>query len=139
MKERENRTMVEARCPWDGTVPVRIVEMSCATAAGDGANGPAGLCSFACPTCGREVINPVPLDGIKTLWLLGSEQSTGHVPFELLEPHTGPPLSWDDVLDAHEALERICCPPSSSRPPDGKSTKDAQEEAVPLVPKPERP
>ncbi len=111
MEEKENRTMVEARCPWDGTVAVRIVEMSCGTVAGDSADGSAGLCSFMCPVCSREVINPVPLQGVKTLWLLGSEQSTGHVPFELLEPHGGPPLSWDDVLAAHEALEHMCCPP----------------------------
>jgi hypothetical protein len=30
---------------------------------------------------------------------------SGSVPFELLEPHTGPPLSWDDVLDFTLALE----------------------------------
>jgi hypothetical protein len=30
----------------------------------------------------------------------------GSVPFELLESHSGPPLSWDDVLDFKLALER---------------------------------
>jgi hypothetical protein len=107
----QNRTLVEARCPLDGPVPVRIVEMSCATAADDWADGSPGLCSFTCPTCNREVINPVPSEGIKTLWLLGSKRWNGAVPFELLEPHSGPSLSWDELLDAHEALEAICCPP----------------------------
>ncbi len=106
----ENRTLVEARCPWDGPVPVRIVEMSCAIPADGSADASPGLCSFTCPVCNREVINPIPLEGIKTLWLLGSKRSTGHVPFELLEPHAGPPLSWDDVLNAHEALKGTCCP-----------------------------
>jgi hypothetical protein len=30
---------------------------------------------------------------------------SGSAPFELLEPHAGPPLSWDDVLDFMLALE----------------------------------
>jgi hypothetical protein len=34
----------------------------------------------------------------------------GAVPFELLEPHPEGPLSTDDLLDAHVALERSCCP-----------------------------
>lgn len=113
---RDNRTLVEARCPWDGPVPVPIDEMKCAIAPGDSGES-AGLCSFRCPTCSREVINPVPSEGIRTLWLLGSDRATGHVPFELLEPHPSSPMSWDDILAAHEALEQICCPPEQLASP----------------------
>jgi hypothetical protein len=35
----------------------------------------------------------------------GAGHMTGRVPFELLEAHTGPPLSWDDLLDFKPALE----------------------------------
>ena len=43
----------------------------------------------ACPSCG-----PV---------LIGAELA---VPFELLEAHAGPALSWDDLLDFKLALDR---------------------------------
>jgi hypothetical protein len=36
----------------------------------------------------------------------GATHPSGAVPFELLEAHAGPALSWDDLLDFTLALER---------------------------------
>jgi len=44
------------------------------------------------------------------LLLLGAAPMSGSRPLELTEHHDGSPLSWDDVLDAHEAMKDHCCP-----------------------------
>jgi hypothetical protein len=42
----------------------------------------------------------------QTLLGAGAGHMNGSIPFELLEPHTGPLLSWDDVLDFKLVLKR---------------------------------
>jgi hypothetical protein len=98
---------IEAECPWCGPVQVDVRDLRCEVTA-RGSTG--GLCEFTCPMCSRLVLTPVHAAGVDTLRRLGAARVSGAVPFELLEPHPEAPLSWDDVLDAHVALERGCCP-----------------------------
>jgi hypothetical protein len=52
------------------------------------------------------VLVPAGPVAVETMREGGAGHMSGCVPFELLEPHTGPPLSWDDVLDFRLALDR---------------------------------
>jgi hypothetical protein len=97
----------EAECPWCGLVQVEVPDLRCEVAPHGTTEG---LCEFTCPVCSRLVLAPVSAAGVDTLRRLGAARVPGAVPFELLEPHPEAPLSWDDVLDAHVALERGCCP-----------------------------
>lgn len=110
-QERESTmdqsSRIEAACPWCGPVEVTVPGLRCLVEPRRRAQG---ICEFTCPMCGRPVLTPVPVAGVQTLQRLGAGQLPGSVPFELLEPHPWGPLSWDEILDAHVALERACCP-----------------------------
>jgi hypothetical protein len=98
---------IEAECPWCGLVQVEVADLRCEVAS----HGPTeGLCEFTCPVCSRLVLAPVSAAGWIPSGAWGRVGVRGAVPFELLEPHPEAPLSWDDVLHAHVALERGCCP-----------------------------
>jgi hypothetical protein len=72
-----------------------------------------------CPGCGPMIVSaavclttilvPAVAPAVETLWSAGAGHISGIVPFELLETHAGPPLSWDDVLDFKLALENRSC------------------------------
>jgi hypothetical protein len=47
---------------------------------------------------------------VETVLGAGAERLSGLVPFEILEPHTGAPLSIDELLDFHAELDAVCCP-----------------------------
>jgi hypothetical protein len=69
------------------------------------AAGRKGICELRCPVCSTTVLVPAVASAVETLWRAGAGHMSGVVPFELLESHAGPPLSWDDVLDFKLALE----------------------------------
>jgi hypothetical protein len=103
----EGSQRIDAECPWCGPVQVQVADLRCEVAP----HGPTGgLCEFICPMCSRLVLAPVPAAAVDTLRRLGAGPVPGAVPFELLERRPRAPLSWDDLLDAHIALERTCCP-----------------------------
>lgn len=64
----------------------------------------AALCKFACPTCDRILLLPVPPIEISSLLLLGARRAKS-LPFELLEEHSGPAVSWDELPDLHFELQ----------------------------------
>lgn len=94
------RGLVQAECPDCGTVIQRASALSCGVSEAD----EAALCEFACPTCDRILLVPVAPIEIGSLLLLGARRAES-LPFELLEEHTGPAVSWDEVLDLHFELE----------------------------------
>jgi hypothetical protein len=96
-----------ATCPWCGRVELGAAYLRCATSPRSGGTG---LCEFTCPTCSRLVLKGVPPEGVQALRAVGARQLAGAVPFEMLEPHPAPPLSWDDVLDISLQLQGDCCP-----------------------------
>ncbi len=100
-------TKVQAECPWSGTVTLSPKELRCAKPR---RGVDSGLCEFACPDCGRTVILRTSRDGVAAVLHAGAVRASGPMPFELLEPHHGPPLSRDELLDLHLTMERTCCP-----------------------------
>lgn len=99
--------MVRTRCPWCGRLELLASSLTCS---GAGPGQEQGLCEFTCPGCSRSVFVAVPPSDIALLWAVGAGES--RLPLELLEPHSGPPLSWDDLLDFRLALDEVCPTPS---------------------------
>ncbi len=99
--------LVHARCPWCGRVELLASDFTCS---GAGPGEGRGLCEFTCPDCSRRVFVAVPTSDIALLWTGGAGE--GRLPLELLEPHNGPPLSWDDLLDFHLAVNELGPAPS---------------------------
>jgi hypothetical protein len=97
------RSKVKARavCPGCGPMVVPAAELRCELEAA----GRQGICELRCPVCSTTILVPAVSPAVETLWRAGAGHMIGSVPFELLEPHAGPPLSWDDVLDFKLALE----------------------------------
>jgi predicted RNA-binding Zn-ribbon protein involved in translation (DUF1610 family) len=94
------RGLVQAECPACGSVIAKASALACAVSEAD----EAGLCEFPCPTCDRVLLIPVAPMEISSLLLLGAHKIRS-LPFELLEVHSGPSVSWDEVLDLHLELE----------------------------------
>lgn len=97
------RSSIEVRvvCPGCGPLVVPAEEFRCEVEA----NGNQGPCEMRCPVCSNHVLVPAVASAVETLRKAGAGHMSGSVPFELLESHTGPPLSWDEVLDFKLALE----------------------------------
>jgi hypothetical protein len=63
--------------------------------------------AYPCVQCGRRSVTPVPDAALRRLVERGFSVIAWSPPLELLEPHpTGPPFTWDDLLEAHEVLAR---------------------------------
>ena len=92
---------VRVVCPGCGPLVVPAAELRCEVEA-DGDNG---LCELSCPVCSATLLVRAPAATVEVMRDGGAGHMTGSVPFELLEPHTGPPLSWDDLLDFKLALD----------------------------------
>ena len=91
---------VRVVCPGCGPVVVPATDLRCELEAA----GQAGICELRCPVCASTVLIPAVASAVETIRGAGAEGMT-IAPFELLEPHAGPPISWDDVLDFKLALE----------------------------------
>jgi hypothetical protein len=90
---------VQARCVWCGDVEFGLPELKVHTAADD-----LGLLEFACPSCDRVNVRPLGEPELVALATVGAANAPGTAPFELLEEHFGPPISWDDLIEFHEAV-----------------------------------
>jgi hypothetical protein len=64
-----------------------------------------GSYSFRCPHCRMAVVKPAEPRIVDLLVASGVEMSTWSLPAELQEPHQGPPIDHDDLLDFHELLQ----------------------------------
>jgi hypothetical protein len=69
-----------------------------------------GLFVFNCPTCHREVWQASDANTLLLLTSAGAQSLEGVAPLELLENHKGSPISWDELLEAHEGMLHHCCP-----------------------------
>ena len=63
-----------------------------------------GLLEFACPACGRLNVRRLGQPELAALDNVGATKAPGTAPFELLEEHSGPPITWDDLIELHEAV-----------------------------------
>lgn len=59
---------------------------------------------FTCPECGTAVRKSA--DGTTAQLLIsgGVQPNLWHLPLEALEPHDGPALDYDDLIDFHQML-----------------------------------
>jgi hypothetical protein len=61
--------------------------------------------AFECPACRRTVTKPADRRVVRLLTSGGVPAQPWNPPGEVLEPHHGPALTWDDLLDLHLELQ----------------------------------
>jgi hypothetical protein len=62
--------------------------------------------SFRCPVCRMVEVRGAEEHVVDVLLAAGVRCTEWHLPAELREPHRGPAICHDDVLDFHAVLER---------------------------------
>ena len=103
------RIQVRTACPTCGPVLVEAGLLRCEME--PAVSEPSrGLCELTCPSCSQPLLFATAPAVLKALFKSGVQHSSGAVPFELLEAHAGPALSWDDLLDFKLALDRSSWP-----------------------------
>ncbi|MER3453185.1 MAG: hypothetical protein C4344_05990, partial [Acidimicrobiia bacterium] len=65
----------------------------------------AGSYHFRCPGCTMVVVKPAEARIVDLLVSAGVELRVWHLPAELSEPRSGPPITHDDLLDFHALLQ----------------------------------
>jgi hypothetical protein len=89
---------LEVVCPHCGPVRAEAKDARCGV---DG--GGEALCELDCPACLLPIFMRTTTSVAESIFWFGGREDL-RAPLELLEPHTGPPIGWDDVLDIHVAL-----------------------------------
>lgn len=95
-------TTIKATCPGCGEVdlsPADLLLVVCSHA-------PASYYRFDCPRCVTEVRKSADANVIALLTSGGVPTIRWELPAEALEPHHGPALTYDDLLDFVLALSR---------------------------------
>lgn len=88
-------TIVKATCPTCGEQELSPADVSLMVCD----HAPLSYYAFTCQTC-RLVVRKPADDRIVSLLVSGGILATvWSVPAEVAEPHTGPAITWDDVLD----------------------------------------
>lgn len=88
-------TTIKASCPACGEVeltPADVALMVCSHA-------PLSYYAFCCPSCAEQVKKPADDHVVQLLVSGGVPATVWEVPAEALEPRTGSPLGYDDLLD----------------------------------------
>jgi len=94
-------TTIKASCPTCGEVELTPADVSLMVCS----HAPLSYYAFCCPTCSEEVRKPAD-DHVVSLLVSGGVPATvWDVPAEVLEPRTGPALTYDDLLDLALQLE----------------------------------
>ena len=95
-------TTIKASCPSCGEVELTSADITLRVCN----HAPLSYYSFVCRTCRDEVRKPAD-DHIISLLVSGGVRATSWaVPAEALESHTGPSISYDELLDFALAMER---------------------------------
>lgn len=63
--------------------------------------------AFQCPSCRVAVAKPAEPRVVDVLLASGITLSVWHMPAELDEPRSGPPISYDDLLEFHFQLRSV--------------------------------
>ena len=88
-------TTIKASCPTCGEVELTPADVSLIVCS----HAPLSYYCFSCPSCTDSVRKPAD-DHVVSLLVSGGVSATvWEVPAEALEPHTGPVLTYDDLLD----------------------------------------
>jgi hypothetical protein len=93
-------TTIRANCPSCGDVQLRAADLTVRVCSDD----EQGSYCFQCPTCAQAVAKDASRRIVDLLVSSGVRMEVWRLPAELSEPHTGDPLSPDDLLDFHLLL-----------------------------------
>ena len=88
-------TTIKATCPLCGDVDLTPAEVQVTRAPAAGW----ATYAFGCPECGQRVSKPAGEDVVGLLATAGVPVRVLDIPEEALEPHDGPPLTYDDLID----------------------------------------
>lgn len=95
-------TTIEATCPTCGTIERTPADFELAVCDDTAASWYA----FVCPECNERIQKHADERVIALLIAEGVTPMRWALPLELMEPHDGPVISLDDILDFHLLLER---------------------------------
>lgn len=95
-------TTIKATCPTCGEIDLTAEDILLRI----GGNKAANTYGFSCPTCTGFVEKPANERIVRLLLSGGVMPVLVHVPAEVLEPRSGPPITHDDLLAFHEILGR---------------------------------
>jgi hypothetical protein len=93
---------IRASCPTCGDVELTTRDVTvqvCST-------NNQGSYSFRCPDCRMAVSKPAEARIVDLLVSSGVRLSVWHMPAELDEQRSGPPIDYDDILEFHFELQR---------------------------------
>jgi hypothetical protein len=119
-RTRRRRFRVEARCAWCGVIPLEADDLA-VHAGHEGERG--GLLEFSCPSCDRLNLRRLAAHEVELLAGVGigpMDQAERPAPLELLEIRSGPPITWDDLLDFHQELAGADDVATFSAPGEGR-------------------
>jgi rRNA maturation protein Nop10 len=92
---------IRATCPDCGDVVLPREDMRVRICAEDRA----GSYTFRCPSCRMAVAKPAEDRIVQLLVAGGVKLDIWHIPAELFEAVSGPPITYDDILDFHIELQ----------------------------------
>lgn len=95
-------TVIKASCQDCGDVELRVRDLRvrvCATA-------DTGSYVFRCPACQMSVVKPAEPRIVDMLVASGVALEKWELPAELFEPHPGPAITHDDLIDFHRLLQQ---------------------------------
>lgn len=96
-------TTIKASCPMCGEVELTDHDIDLRVCS----HAPLSYYAFICPGCRDEVRKPADDHVVSLLMSGGVTAHVWEVPKEAMEPHTGPALTYDDLLDLHQALDDV--------------------------------
>ncbi len=93
---------IRAECPSCGDVRLRPADLTVRLFAAD---DDGGVYTFVCPKCAEWVTRKASARIVALLVSAGVRRDVVSPPAEAFEPHSGPPIDNDDLLDFHFLLQ----------------------------------
>lgn len=99
---RKDRTVatIRATCPTCGDVELSSDDMQVLVCSSD----QSAAYSFQCPECLVMITKPTDHRVVDVLVSSGVALRSWDIPAEVTEIHSGPPVSWDEILEFHLLL-----------------------------------
>jgi hypothetical protein len=101
-RREEPVATIRASCPTCGDVELTSGDVTVLVCATNNASSYA----FQCPACDVAITKPAEPRVVDLLVSTGVRLSVWQLPAELEERHSGPPISYDDLLEFHFELKR---------------------------------